>query len=64
MPPSAITVCAFPSKDLHTSPTLMPSSCEAAIAADSPAPPAPITRTSNCNLLIPDISNIIIFPKC
>ena len=45
MPPSAITVCALPSSDLQTSAVRAPAS-EAAIAARSPAPPAPITRTS------------------
>ena len=44
-PPSAITVCAFPSSDLHTSPVRAPASA-AAMAARNPAPPAPITRTS------------------
>src|SRR5947207_1559663 len=45
IPPSAITVCALPNKDLHTSPTRTPAT-EASIAARSPAPPAPITKTS------------------
>src|SRR5262245_4823305 len=45
IPPSAITVCAFPRSDLHTSPTRAPRA-EASIAARSPAPPAPITSTS------------------
>src|SRR3954453_21341450 len=45
MPPSAITVCALPSSDLQTTATRAPASC-AAIAARSPAPPAPITTTS------------------
>ena len=45
MPPSAITVWALPSSDLHTSPTEQPSAA-ASIAARSPAPPAPITSTS------------------
>ena len=44
-PPSAMTVCALPSSDLQTSPTDAPASA-ASIAARSPAPPAPITRTS------------------
>ena len=44
-PPSAMTVCAFPSSDLHTRPTDAPAS-EASIAARSPAPPAPTTSTS------------------
>src|SRR4051794_13219742 len=45
MPPSAITVCALPSRDLQTTATRAPASW-AAIAARSPAPPAPITTTS------------------
>src|SRR5438552_3250898 len=44
-PPSAITVCAFPSSDLHTRPTLAPRAL-ASMAARRPAPPAPITSTS------------------
>src|SRR5690349_22022459 len=44
-PPSAITVCAFPSSDLETSAVREPSALDS-IAARSPAPPAPITRTS------------------
>ena len=44
-PPSAMTVWALPSSDLQTRPTSAPASC-AAIAARSPAPPAPMTRTS------------------
>src|SRR6266487_5072799 len=46
MPPSAMTVWALPSSDLHTRATWQP--CAAAsIAARSPAPPAPTTTTSN-----------------
>src|SRR5437764_14707256 len=45
MPPSAITVCALPSSDLHTSPTDTPPA-DASMAARSPAPPAPMTSTS------------------
>ena len=45
MPPSAITVCALPSSDLQIRPTETPASA-ASIAARSPAPPAPMTRTS------------------
>ena len=45
MPPSAITVWALPSSDLHTIAVLAPASW-AAIAARRPAPPAPITTTS------------------
>ena len=44
-PPSAMTVWALPSSDLHTSPTFAPAAC-ASIAARSPAPPAPTTSTS------------------
>src|SRR4029079_11001479 len=45
MPPSAMTVCALPSSDLHTTPTETPIA-EASIAARRPAPPAPMTSTS------------------
>src|SRR6476646_4423008 len=45
-PPSAITVCALPSSDLQTSATRSPGAA-ASIAARSPAPPAPMTRTSD-----------------
>ena len=45
MPPSAMTVCALPSSDLQTRPTDAPAA-DASIAARSPAPPAPMTRTS------------------
>ena len=45
MPPSAITVWALPSSDLHTIAVRAPASW-AAIAARSPAPPAPTTTTS------------------
>jgi hypothetical protein len=45
IPPSAITVWALPSSDLHTTPTSTPAA-DASIAARSPAPPAPITSTS------------------
>ena len=45
MPPSAITVWAFPRSDLHTTAVLAPRAC-ASIAARSPAPPAPTTTTS------------------
>src|SRR5690348_2216382 len=44
-PPSAITVCALPNSDLQMIAVRMPCS-RAAIAARSPAPPAPITSTS------------------
>src|SRR5437667_185966 len=42
IPPSAITVWAFPRSDLQTSPTDTPAA-DASIAARSPAPPAPMT---------------------
>src|SRR4051812_19815103 len=45
MPPSAITVCALPSRDLQTMAVLAPASW-AAMAARRPEPPAPITTTS------------------
>src|SRR6516162_3033733 len=45
MPPSAMTVWALPRSDLHTRAVFAPSA-EASIAARSPAPPAPTTRTS------------------
>ncbi len=45
IPPSAMTVWALPSSDLHTRPTLQPAA-EASMAARSPAPPAPMTSTS------------------
>ena len=44
-PPSAMTVWALPSSDLHTRPTFAPAA-DASIAARSPAPPAPTTSTS------------------
>src|SRR5438046_2882113 len=45
MPPSAMTVCALPNSDLHTSPTETPPA-DASMAARKPAPPAPMTSTS------------------
>ncbi len=45
MPPSAMTVCALPRSDLQTSAVLTPCA-GASMAARSPAPPAPMTRTS------------------
>src|SRR5687767_12532370 len=44
-PPSAMTVCAFPSSDLQTRPTDTPWAA-ASTAARRPAPPAPMTSTS------------------
>src|SRR5262245_42737908 len=46
MPPSAMTVCALPSSDLQTSAVRAPRSW-ASMAARRPAPPAPMTTTSN-----------------
>src|SRR5437762_2387186 len=46
MPPSAMTVCALPSSDLQTRAVRAPWS-EASMAARRPAPPAPMTTTSN-----------------
>ena len=45
MPPSAMTVCALPNRDLQMIAVRMPAS-RASIAARRPAPPAPITTTS------------------
>ena len=45
MPPSAITVCALPKSDLQMMAVRMPDS-RAAMAARSPAPPAPTISTS------------------
>src|SRR5687768_6737808 len=45
IPPSAMTVCALPSRDLQTRPTETPPA-DASIAARRPAPPAPMTITS------------------
>ena len=45
IPPSAITVWALPSSDLHTIPTRTPCP-RASIAARRPAPPAPMISTS------------------
>ena len=45
MPPSAMTVWALPNSDLQMIAVRMPAS-RAAIAARSPAPPAPMIRTS------------------
>src|SRR3989304_6243074 len=46
MPPSAITVWALPSKDLQTRAVRAPAADDS-MAARRPAPPAPMTRTSN-----------------
>src|SRR5215471_478805 len=54
MPPSAMTVCALPRSDLQMSAVLAPLA-EDSIAARSPAPPAPITMTSNsCVSYLPE----------
>src|ERR671913_233731 len=45
MPPSAMTVCALPSRDLQIRAVLAPRSW-ASMAARRPAPPAPMTTTS------------------
>ena len=45
IPPSAITVWAFPNSDLQMIAVRMPAS-RAAIAARKPAPPAPMITTS------------------
>src|SRR3954468_14338572 len=44
-PPSAMTVCALPNRDLEMIAVFLPAS-RASIAARRPAPPAPITTTS------------------
>ena len=45
MPPSAMTVWALPRSDLQMSAVFTPAAL-ASMAARSPAPPAPMTRTS------------------
>ena len=54
MPPSAMTVWALPSSDLHTRPVRAPSA-DAAMAARRPAPPAPMTSTSSSWVSYSDI---------
>src|SRR6185369_5599081 len=49
MPPSAMTVCAFPSRHLQTMPTETPAA-DASIAARRPAPPEPMINTSCSNV--------------
>ncbi len=44
-PPSAMTVCALPNRDLERIAVRLPAS-RASIAARRPEPPAPITTTS------------------
>jgi hypothetical protein len=44
-PPSAMTVCALPNRDLEMTAVFLPAS-RASIAARSPEPPAPTTITS------------------
>src|SRR5690606_30515275 len=55
MPPSAITVCALPSKLLLMTPVDRPSWLQP-IAARNPAPPAPITTTSCSKVWISETS--------
>src|SRR4051794_23696646 len=50
-PPSAMTVCALPSSDLLMITVFAPAA-RAAIAARRPAPPAPMTRTSQSTVSI------------
>src|ERR1043166_3933769 len=54
IPPSAITVCAFPKRDLQINPTETPCA-DASMAARSPAPPAPMTSTSYLYVSYADI---------
>ena len=44
-PPSAMTVCALPNRDLEMIAVFLPCS-RASMAARSPEPPAPMTTTS------------------
>jgi hypothetical protein len=62
IPPSAMTVCAFPRRDLERIVTLDPES-NAAIAALIPAPPAPIIRTSVSCLMYCELISIIEFKR-
>src|SRR5262245_14181804 len=61
-PPSAITVCALPSSDLHTRPVDSPW-LPHSIAARSPAPPAPITTTSCSKVWMSDRSAMCSTPR-
>src|SRR5437899_12924538 len=63
MPPSAITVCAFPRSDLQTIPTETPAA-DASIAARNPAPPAPITSTSCATVSYSDMVALILLLLC
>src|SRR5688572_31128196 len=61
MPPSAITVCALPSRLLLITP--VDSFCALhSIAARRPAPPAPMTRTSCSIVWISDASSAMALP--
>src|SRR6476661_7168056 len=61
MPPSAMTVCALPSKLLEMTP--VDSFCALhSIAARSPAPPAPMTSTSCSMVWISDASRVMALP--
>src|SRR5450432_3177763 len=65
-PPSAITVCALPSRDLHTTRTLQPAS-RAATTALRPAPPAPTINTSDSNVsyeIILEEPHVVNHPSC
>ena len=50
MPPSAMTVCALPSRRFANHPDFETPAAEASMAARNPAPPAPITSTSCSNV--------------
>src|SRR5919201_5945302 len=58
-PPSAITVWALPSSDLQTRPTDTPWAA-ASMAARSPAPPAPMTRTSCSCVSYSDVAIVVL----
>src|SRR5262245_39064319 len=58
MPPSAMTVWALPSRDLQTSAVRAPSADDS-IAARRPAPPAPITTTSNSCVSSSNLSSLL-----
>src|SRR5262245_1281094 len=62
MPPSAMTVCALPSRLLETTP--VDSFCALhSIAARRPAPPAPMTRTSCSMVWSSDASRVMALPS-
>ena len=60
-PPSAITVWAFPSRLLESTPVSSPMELHS-MAARRPAPPAPITTTSCSNAWISEMSSMSRFP--